>query len=330
MPGFKKKKLKLPDTLGEYLKKSRQNKGVSLALAERELKVRKDYLSLLEKEEFDKLPANVYTKGILKAYTAFLGLDYEKEVLPLYKRERGIHTSVHGEKKPSKVDITMQLKTPRFILTPKTIIAFIVVVFVLGLGFYLWYQFSAFASAPELSLSQPEEGLNLTTSLVTVVGKTNPGVELFINGQKIALSEDGSFKNQVSLQEGVNIVEVVSRNKVGKENVIRRNVMVELPVIVGGKKTDSQKKTTGLAIVVTIRDGATWLSVEEDGKLIYEGTMLPGSSQMFEAKKSISISSGKGDNTLLEVNGENWGVLEDTAGVVRDLVITKEMAERGR
>lgn len=329
MPGFKKKKLKLPDTLGEYLKRSRQNKGVSLALAERELKVRKDYLSLLEKEEFDKLPANVYTKGILKAYAAFLGLNYEKEVLPLYERERGIHTSVHGEKKPSKVDVTTQLKSPRFVLTPKTVIAFIVIVFVLGLGFYLWYQFSAFASAPELSLSQPEEGLNLTKSLVTVVGKTNPGIDLFINGQKIPLEEDGSFKNQVSLQEGVNIVEVVARNKVGKETVIRRNVMVELPVIVGKDKSDS-KKTDGIAIVVTIRDGATWLSVEEDGRLIYEGTMLPGSSQMFEAKKSISISSGKGDNTLIEVNGEDWGVLEDTAGVVRDLVITKEMAERGR
>ncbi|TES97801.1 helix-turn-helix domain-containing protein [Patescibacteria group bacterium] len=329
MSGFRKKKIKLPDTLGECLKKCRYNKGVSLALAERELKVRKDYLMLLEKGEFDKLPADVYTKGILKAYAAFLGLDYKKEILPLYRRERGIHMSVHGTKKP-EMDVTTQLKSPRFVLTPKTIITLVVVVFVLGLGFYLWYQFSAFASAPELSLSQPEEGANLTTSLVTVVGKTNPGIELFINGQKIALSEDGSFKNQVSLQEGVNIVEVIARNKVGKETVIRRSMMVELPAIVSSKKSSSQKKTTGLEIVVKIRDGATWLSVEEDGKLVYEGTMLPGSSQTFEAKNSISISSGKGDNTLLEVNGEDWGVLEDTPGVVRDLVITKEMAERGR
>ncbi len=330
MPNFRKKKLKLPKTLGEYLKKNREDNGVSLELAERELKVKQSHLIALEEGRYDDLPVDVYSRGILKSYAAFLGLNYEKDILPRFQKEKGIHVNVHGPVK-EKPDVMAKLKNPRFVITSKTIIVTVIVSIILGLGFYLWYQFSTFASAPELTVSQPEEGLELSTGIVTVVGSTTPGVDLLINGQKIALAENGSFKNRLSLQNGINLIEIIARNKVGKETIIRRNIMVELPVVAKGedKKSESDKKTEEVEIEITIQNAATWLSIEEDGKSVYEGTMLPGSSQTFNATKSISITSGKGSNTLIKVNGEDWGLLQDTGGVVRDLVITKEMAESG-
>lgn len=326
-PSFRTKRIKLPKTLGEYLKSRREERGISLALAERELRIRKDYLELLETGDFDQLPADVYVRGILKNYAEFLGINYKKTILPRYLREKGIHTSVYGEKK-GKVDITKTLKSPKIVLTPRTLVIFGVLVFVLGLGFYLWYQFSAFASAPELSVNQPAEGTKLNTNLVNIVGKTNPGVELTINGQQIGLAEDGTFKNRLSLQEGVNLIEVIAKNKVGKQTIVQRNVMVTLPKT--SKRNIVSKEEAGVEIILTIQNGATWISVEEDDQPAFEGTMLPGSSQVFRGKKSITITSGRGVNTLLQVNDQDWGVLEDTTGVVRDLVITKAMAEKGR
>ncbi len=324
---FHKKRIKLPKTLGEYLKSRRESRGISLALVERDLRIGRDYLESLERGEFDNLPADVYARGILKNYAEFLGINYEKTILPRYLRERGIHTSVYGEKK-KHVDITKKmLKAPSIILTPKTLVILGVVLFVLGLGFYLWYQFSAFASAPELTVSSPSEGARFSTNIINITGKTNPGIDLLINGQEIDLAEDGSFKTRLTLQEGVNSVEFLAKNKVGKQTVIQRNVMVTLPKVATKSKTN---KSFNVEVIVTIQNGATWLSVEEDDNPAYDGTMLPGSALTFRGKNSVTITSGKGMNTLIKVNGKDWGVLENTAGAVRDLEITKEMAEKGR
>ncbi len=326
-PSFRKKKIKLPKTLGEYLKSHREARGISLALAERDLRISRDYLESLEKGEFDNLPADVYVRGILKNYAEFLGISYKKTILPHYLRERGIHNSVYGERK-KRVDITKKmLKTPSIILTPKTLVILGVLIFILGLGFYLWYQFSAFASAPELTVNQPTEGAHVNTNVINITGKTNPGVDLLINGQKIDLAEDGSFKTRLTLQEGVNLVEVIAKNKVGKQTIVQRNVLVTLPKVVSKSKNIREY---GVEVVITIQNGATWLSVEEDGNPAYDGTMLPGSALTFRGKNSVTITSGKGINTLIKVNGKDWGVLENTSGVVRDLEITKEMAEKSR
>ena len=67
-------------TLGETLRQARLDKGVSLADAARETRIRRGYLEALEAEDAAALPPAVYTRGFLKTYAEYLGLNAQAMV----------------------------------------------------------------------------------------------------------------------------------------------------------------------------------------------------------------------------------------------------------
>src|SRR6266513_560648 len=75
-------------TLPERLLAARERKGVDLYRAERDTKIRARYLGALERGEYRELPGDVYTKGFLRNYALYLGLDAD-EVVGQWRRERG-------------------------------------------------------------------------------------------------------------------------------------------------------------------------------------------------------------------------------------------------
>src|SRR6476646_257893 len=74
--------------LPDRLVAARERKGVDLARAERDTKIRVRYLSALERGDYRDLPGAVYTKGFLRNYAIYLSLDPE-DVLAQWRRERG-------------------------------------------------------------------------------------------------------------------------------------------------------------------------------------------------------------------------------------------------
>lgn len=67
-------------TIGELLRNARESKGIGLSKAEDDTKIRRKYLQALEDGKYDALPGRVYTKGFLRIYAKYLGLD-EVEIL---------------------------------------------------------------------------------------------------------------------------------------------------------------------------------------------------------------------------------------------------------
>lgn len=67
-------------SFGHYLKSIRLEKGISLEEISNETKIRVDNLLLIEKEDFDRLPAEVYVKSFLRAYAKAVGADVEEAV----------------------------------------------------------------------------------------------------------------------------------------------------------------------------------------------------------------------------------------------------------
>jgi cytoskeleton protein RodZ len=74
-------------SLGETLRQARLDRGVSLTDAEHETRVRRRYLESLENEDYSVLPAQVYTRGYIRTYARYLGLDPEA-TLDLYSPGR--------------------------------------------------------------------------------------------------------------------------------------------------------------------------------------------------------------------------------------------------
>ena len=72
--------------LPERLLAARERKGVDLYRAERDTKIRARYLAALERGDYRELPGAVYTKGFLRNYALYLGLDPD-DVWPLSGRD---------------------------------------------------------------------------------------------------------------------------------------------------------------------------------------------------------------------------------------------------
>ena len=72
--------------VGEILQTARERKGVDLARAERETKIRARHLMALEAGDLADLPAPVYAKGFLRNYSTYLGLDAD-EMIDRWRKE---------------------------------------------------------------------------------------------------------------------------------------------------------------------------------------------------------------------------------------------------
>jgi cytoskeletal protein RodZ len=66
---------------GEYLKRERELRGVSLKAVSEAIRVSLGLLEALERDDYDILPHPTYVKGFIKAYCNCLGLDGNDAVL---------------------------------------------------------------------------------------------------------------------------------------------------------------------------------------------------------------------------------------------------------
>jgi cytoskeleton protein RodZ len=63
------------DELGQILRQARENKGLSLDEAYSETRINARYLEALENGDYSALPSATHTRGFLRNYARFLGLD---------------------------------------------------------------------------------------------------------------------------------------------------------------------------------------------------------------------------------------------------------------
>ena len=61
--------------IGASLREARTNRGLSYEDVQQELRIRTRYLTALEEERWELLPGEAYTKGFLRTYAEFLGLN---------------------------------------------------------------------------------------------------------------------------------------------------------------------------------------------------------------------------------------------------------------
>lgn len=117
--------------LGEILQKKRLEKNLTIEDVEEKIKVRKKYIKALEREDFDSLPAKVYTQGFIKSYSRLLGLD-ENNILEMYRD----YTSEGQDLVPEKIEKIPIKKVKK---SKKGLSLFLLIAFLsISLIFTLW------------------------------------------------------------------------------------------------------------------------------------------------------------------------------------------------
>ena len=72
--------------LGLSLREAREGLGISLAEAEDRTRIRQKFVAAMETEDWDALPGEVTTRGFLRKYATFLGLDPDTTVAQYQRR----------------------------------------------------------------------------------------------------------------------------------------------------------------------------------------------------------------------------------------------------
>lgn len=86
--------------IGVTLREARGRRKLDLAEVEADIKIRVRYLQAIENEEWDALPGGAYTRGFIRTYAAYLGLDGER-LADDYKRSTA---PPGGERPPKRVE----------------------------------------------------------------------------------------------------------------------------------------------------------------------------------------------------------------------------------
>ncbi len=150
-------------TFGDTLRQAREDLGVSLVDAERETRIHRRYLEALENEDSGVLPAPVYTRGFIRTYCQYLGLNPEG-MIDLFGPRQAIEAQ--AELRP----IPAQFSTPRSI-SLRPVVALGLLVMVGLLAAYLWAQYNSFVE----SLNQAEQAPSARTAVpAPVAAKPSP------------------------------------------------------------------------------------------------------------------------------------------------------------
>lgn len=292
-------------TVGEILQEKRLKLGLSLEEVEKKTKIRKSILHSLEKGNWDALPAPTFIKGFISNYGEFLDLNVA-ELLAFFRRE-------YDEKKNPKITSPVGINRPRFVINTTTIVVGFITVAVLVVSIYLFIQYQSFTGSPQLSLSEPKDNLRTSSVEVLVVGRTYSDATLKINGQDVQLSPGGAFSVAVALVEGVNELVVTASNRFGKTSTQKRNIIVEIPTVVTANNqataSSALKEDLPLKLVVKIEPQSSWIHIETDGNLSFEGVLVSGSVKNFEAKESIKIITGNAGSAKVTFNNGNEEIL---------------------
>ena len=216
--------LSASEIVAEELCRRRQEKDLKLKDIAQKLNIKYEYLEALENGEYNKLPAGVYGKNFLKEYAAYLGLNSRKLL-----KELETDRSWSGAEKGRGIFSQQVAKKHNFIVVPKLIRSFVIVVVVLALFVYLGFCLKKIISPPRLEIIEPLDNSVTSNNFTVVFGKTEPEAEVKVNGEPVALSsgeKESFFTEKINLKSGLNIITITAKKKYGRGAVLYRQILV--------------------------------------------------------------------------------------------------------
>jgi cytoskeleton protein RodZ len=135
------------ESVGQDLRRARERKGEELDHISRLLKIRRDYLALLEEGASDSLPGRAYAIGFVRSYAAYLGLNGEEFV------ER-LKAEIAGRGDPKEPQVSAPPPSERLRLQGQWVVAGLVVAVVLYAGYYLIVSATQLSEQPVIPVPE--------------------------------------------------------------------------------------------------------------------------------------------------------------------------------
>lgn len=212
------KKTASEPTVGALLKAARRQRGLSLAEVATALRIPVRQLQSLEAEELKVFTAEVYARGVFRAYARYVGIAVPEVEHAFARAVASVRTLV-------PVKFLAPRRWLNRILTPRWILAMAGIAAAGIVGGYVVWQVQSFLRLPTLTLSEPTNGL-INGDHVRVAGRAETSATVTVNGAPVLLNADGLFELQLQLHPGVNVVQVEAKNAADRRRIIARDLLV--------------------------------------------------------------------------------------------------------
>jgi len=271
--------------IGSRLQKQRELLGLTFEEIERHTRLRKHYLQALESGNLKGLPSPVQARGMLNNYAEFLGLDPEPLLL-LYAEGLQDQLAVRRAAEQPSAQNARPRNEGRKSRTFPVDLAIGSLLGVLVVAFLIWGGFRI------LSARSQEQAIGPTAPSIAEVLLASPTASASPTSQPATPIPPPTL----TLSAGLIVTDEVS----------------------GEILTTTEQGNVMIQIIIQQR---TWLRVNVDGKVEFEGRVIPGGAISFVGDTAIEILAGNGEALRVIFNQQDFGVLGDYGEVV-NLIFT--------
>jgi cytoskeleton protein RodZ len=267
-------------SFGERLRRTRENKKMSLDDVARATKISTRMLAALEEEKFDQLPGGVFNKGFVRAYVRHLELNEEQAI----RDYNAVAGSGASEIKPEDAElraIAERKEKERAGRPPSQGIPWgIVAVFllILALGLSVW----GFLTRERVDT---EQGRAAVSRALRDAPHSQP-------------KEESSTEMPASL-----VPTEVAHTQTVSDEPDDSSTGITQP-----------GESAPIVLIVTAREDS-WLTILADGRPLFQGMLAAGREQGISARKEVVLKSGNIGGLDISFNGNKLPSQGDSAQV---------------
>ncbi len=275
-------------TLGEELRRLREDKGLSLREISDATHIGSRFLQAIESGNYSILPGGIFNRGFVRSYARCVGLD-EEQALVLYNQQleaQGGETPRSAV--PSWDGIEEEASSPW-----GTIALIVIILLLLSAGVYTAYRwFKGEDAASHLVITSPAPTASLPIS---------PAPEL-----------SGAPAPTATAAESPSPPTEVSPSPSPTTSPSPGATISPAPPLTGN-----------LQVKIQVGENQCWLKVKSDANPAAEGTLNPGDVREFAASEKMILSFGNAVGITATLNGRPMK-LPLTKGVASYVVLTKD------
>lgn len=267
--------------IGKSLTSQREQLGLSFENIERQTHLRSRYLLALEAGDLESLPSPVQGKGMLQKYATFLGLDTERLLL---RFAEGLQARLKVRQAPKKrASARPRISSPRLrilgMLSGDYLFGGVVILVLIG--FVVWGI---------IQVTNIQRGQEPTSSTLPSIAEA-----LFPEVTNNSTTTNADI-NTLSV---LNITPTPESDSVTPQP-IEEQIETQTPVPIG--------ITGGVSVSVVVHQRA-WMRVIVDGKIEFEGRVLPANAYSFVGKERVELLTSNGAALEVTYNQNNLGML---------------------
>jgi cytoskeleton protein RodZ len=283
--------------IGHKLQTQRELMGLSLGDVERHTHIRMHYVQALETGDISHLPSPVQGRGMLSNYASFLGLNTETILLrfadglqaDLYDRQAARQATTPSPRRQEAGRLPARPSQFKRLFSMDLFVGGFLIIFLLGFSVWGAMRISNLHSSQEPSPTAPP----ISEILLSTPNNGLSGTPTIIPGSVVAISPtlliDTSF-----------ITGTVQVNQ------------TETPVVIG----PTPGSINAPIQVYVVAKQRAWLRITVDGKIAFQGRVVPGTAYSFAGNDRIELITGDGASLQVYYDQQDLGQLGSYGQVV--------------